>query len=535
MLTVGNAPSDRPAEPRAPWSPVWPWVLAFVVLAVLYLQHATNVLNTPVYTGNDGWIFNSEFVQVSRGVPLYSGVWDHKDPVYYYVYSIFERLFGLTGPMICETLISLGMTAVLLAIARRLRLPALVATACTGICLLYLFSPNVYWPMNTYPLALLLFFTSVLLALYGRLAVAGGVFAAAVFANMPMAAFGPAALAIPVVSAAPDWSSVWHSCRAWIIGAAAFTIILVLALLVRDELFGYIQVIQGNFAYSSLLQATVGIVNHPFYNFENTVGRLCAFVMVGLVAILSFIVVLRVIRQLKAVRDPIDNSAQRELTGVTTAAVLAGAAGAVILYVASYFVDYFECLTPLFFLLPVSFASLLRTIDLGFGHRFQRITLRGPPLAVAGVLALAVVMILSGFVTPAALAGPPQQMSLAFVTVNSVDPAVSTCIDKYPFAHQSTTFASIGTNGFVVGCLVPPNMHLACALMDQFPSEGSSVLDEFRSCLAARPQIVFVEPLLYFTGSYASYETELLATLHAHFQMIGSCGPEEIWQRKPIG
>jgi hypothetical protein len=533
MLTVGNAPSDRSAEPRAPWSPVWPWVLAFAVLAALYLQHAPNVLNTPVYTGNDGWIFNSEFVQVSRGVPLYSGVWEHKDPVYFYVYSIFERLFGLTGPMICETLISLGMIAVLLAIARRLGMPALVATACTGICLLYLFSPNVYWPMNTYHLALLLCFTSVLLALYGRLAVAGGVFAAAVFANMPMAAFGPAALAIPVVSAAPDWSSVWHRCRAWIIGAVAFTLILVLTLLVRGELFGYIGVIQSNLTYSSILQAAVGIVNHPFYNFENTVGRLCAFAMVCLAAILSFVVVLRVIRQLKAARDPADNSAQRQLTGVMVAAVLAGAAGAVILHIASYFADYFECLTPLFFLLPVSFASLLGTIDLGIGRRFQSVTLRGQRLAVAGVLALAVVMIFSGFVTPTALAGPPQQMSLAFMAVNSVDPAVSTCIDKYPFAHQSTTFASIGTNVFAVECLVPPNMHLACALMYQFPWQGDFVLDEFKSCLAVRPQIVFVEPLLYFTGSNAGYKTELLATLHAHFEMIGSCYLEEIWQRKP--
>ena len=76
-------------------------------------------------------------------------------------------------------------------------------------------------------------------------------------------------------------------------------------------------------------------------------------------------------------------------------------------------------------------------------------------------------------------------------------------------------------------------MHLACALMYQFPWQGDFVLDEFKSCLAVRPQIVFVEPLLYFTGSNAGYKTELLATLHAHFEMIGSCYLEEIWQRKP--
>jgi hypothetical protein len=275
----------------------------------------------------------------------------------------------------------------------------------------------------------------------------------------------------------------------------------------------------------------MGVVNHPFHDFEVTVGTLCACVMVGLTVVLSVILLIRLVRQLRTVREPTNGAVERALTGVMASAVFAGAAGALILHIASWFVDYFQCLGPLFFLLPLSFALLLGRIDLGFGRRFRGITLRGPVVSVAGVIALGVVMTASGFVTPAALAGPPQQVSLAFVNVNAIDPAVSDCIDKYPFASRATTFASIGTNQFAVECLVPPNMHLVCPLIDQFPSYGNALLEQFKSCLGSRPEIVFSEPLLYFTG----YKTTLMAILNEHFAMIGSCGPEEIWQRKPSG
>jgi len=500
-----------------------------VVLAGAYLLHAPNALNTPVYVGSDGWVFNSIFVQVSRGARLYADIFDIKDPLYYYAYSVFERIFGFGGPMLCETLISLSIIAVLLAIGRHLRLPTVVTAMCAGICLLYLFSPAVYFPLNTYQFALLLFFTSLLLAMHGRYALAGGFFAATVFAKMPMVTFAPAAVAIPILRAIPDWSGVWRHCRGWLVGVVTFTAALVCTLAIRGELFGYFDVIGVNLAYSAAIQRDLGFSNHPFHSFEVIMGTLCALVMLGLTIGLTLIVLIRVTRQFRAGRAG-TGVANTTATGVMAAAVLAGVGGAAILHVGSWFIDYFECLTPVFFLLPISVALWLRSLNVRVGGHLARTVPRRGSLSLLGVASLGGAMVLSGFVEPAALAGPPQPVSLAFTNVASIDPSVSWCFDGYSFAHRSTTFASVGANEFSAECLVPANMHLVCRLFLQFPWFGSGLLDEFKSCLATKPEVVFVVRLIYSTPSFVK---EVTAILNDHFEEIGSCPPFEIWQRRP--
>jgi hypothetical protein len=401
---------------------------------------------------------------------------------------------------------------------------------CTGICLLYLFSPAFYWPLNTYHLALLLFFTSLLLALHGRYGISGVLFAASVFAKMPMVAFAPAILALPALRAAPEWSDLWRRCRGWLFGVAIFTAALTCTLAVRGELSGYLTVIRVNLSLSAAFQRDLGVVNHPFHNFEGRVGTLCAFVMLGLTIGLSLIVVIRIARQFRAGRTQ-TGVVTRVETAVMVATVFAGFAGAVILHVASWYGDFFECLTPLFFLLPISLALCLRSLNLRVGGRLARTDPRGRALSLLGVVCLGGVMILSGFVELAALTGAPEPVSLGFTSAAWIDPTVSWCFDRYSFAHESTAYASVGANEFATECLVPANMHLVCPLFFQFPWFGSELLDQFKSCLATKPEVVFVVPLLNSTPSFVK---EVTAILDDHFEEIGSCPPFEIWQRKPV-
>lgn len=493
----------------------------FVLLAIGYLLVAPNAFNTPISISQDGWVFNTVFMQLARGLKLYRDVFDHKDPLYFYPYSIFTRLFGPAGPMICETLLGLLTIAVLLALARRLGAPVLVAGACVLLYLLFYYNAAIYFPLNTYHVGLLLFAASLLFAAQGRGITAGAFFAAAVWSKMTLAPYLPASLALLLLPVLPQWPVIWSRARRWLIGAAGLSAALAVVMAMRGELGGYVEAIRLNFSYSDILSRTLGLSNHPLAATEGSIG-MPLVVLLGLGGLATFgfaLVELR--RQLTAGRaDPRQPNLDLGLMGAT---VFTGIAGAIVLHEGAWFGHYMECLAPLAFLVPLSLINGVR--------RYVRPSLGRVPAVLAVVLACCLAMWGSGRISAEALTVHRPHLTFLRLHTTATDPNFLACQASFPaLKGQEIVYAEVGTNHYVAACSTTPNMHLGCRLFSQFPWFGTELLDEFQSCLATTPQVVFVSPLLFESPQFLHNVDTILQT---RFTQIGVCGPVQIWERKP--
>ena len=454
----------------------WRTLLLFALLSVVCLLFTTNVFNHPISTEQDGWIFNSEFTQFSYGRHYYTDIFEIKDPVYLYTYGIFRWIFGTSGPMICETLVSFSLIGLLIALGRRFQLSLLAVGACVLLFMAYYFNgangAGIFFPFNTYDLALVLFFSSLLLASSGRYLWAGVAFAVAVFAKMPMATFAPAALAMVLIPVLPDWRTVWLRFRSWMVGAVSFTVALSLFLLLRGELTSYIQAVKLNFSYSGLLAQTLGIQNHPFLRTETVLGRPLTFTLVGCAFVIVILATLGLTKQWSRLSaEPIPGASSGTALWWTT--LFCGIGATIILYEGVWFNHYFENLSPVVFLVPLSLmVAIKRYVNL----KWVQVLV---PVAVFSILAG--VMGLSNFATASAF--QYRRPSLAFRHDPPINPDLTNCLSKYPFFTQQVTYAEVGTNVSVTACTTPPNMKVDCRLLDQFPFLGKELINQFQSCI----------------------------------------------------
>lgn len=213
------------------------------------------------YYIRDARVFTSVFYQLAQGKALYTEIFDHKDPVFHYLYSIAFKLFEARGPMIFETIISIGIILLITLLLFRARLFWVDRLSVLVFFLVLFFSPRVYYPIHTYHLAVLFFLVSLYLSEHHLFFFSGVLFSLSIFTRFPMIAFLPALLfyKIPVqyLFQTDNRVLLLKPLFQKVLGAMSGAFMVIFVMILRNEFSGYIDVLMINFSYSKNLPLVV--------------------------------------------------------------------------------------------------------------------------------------------------------------------------------------------------------------------------------------------------------------------------------------
>lgn len=494
------------------------FLAAYLFAAGFYLVTAVNALNLATYSGSDAGVFNAVFYQLSQGRRLYRDVFDHKDPLFYYLYTAARIVFGASGPMLWEMLISLSTIGVLFLILRRIGYGPLLSLGCVLTYLAFYFSPRIYAPLHTYHQALLFLFLALYLALTGRIALAGGAYAAAVLSKLTVLAFAPSVIvgvAFPLVRY--GLRPLRQRFARWSLGAVTVGLGVAIWMLARGELAGYLDAVQVNLRYADIFASAVA-PNRPFPQMRVTLGQpLLWFLLLSAVVLgarLAFIALQA--RRLATVEEAERNEILSSV-GLVGAAVGSVLAWMVILLQGAWFGHYFMSVAPSIFLCA---ASLPTTVRAALPRQ-----LLARPIASLGASAIGIVMITGGFAPLGSFSA--RAMKCPEWNRRENDPTFAACARQ--FVPNGGRFAVVGSNaGYTAAGATPEDFVLVCRLFYQFPWLGEQLISEFVDCLANRPDVVFVRPLLYFD---AATTERIRKVISQRYQPIGQCGDTAVWRR----
>ena len=214
---------------------------------VFYAVLCPTVLSMPKSPYFDPSVFYAIFYQLSLGRRLYVDIFDNKDPLFFYVYGVFYWLLGVLGPMMCETLIGIGMLLVLNNLMRRMLLSAWMRAFALLFFVVLVYHASVYQALHTYHFSMLLLLLSIECAMAGRVALAGCALALMTAAKMTMVPCCPAVGLYVLVHAMPDSFRSVLRAAAVLVGAYLLTLLLIGAFMfIRGELLGYGDAVRVN-------------------------------------------------------------------------------------------------------------------------------------------------------------------------------------------------------------------------------------------------------------------------------------------------
>jgi hypothetical protein len=502
---------------------------AYLAVASLCLFGTMSVLNMPVYNGSDAGVFDAIFYQMSLGRKLYRDVFDIKDPLFFHGYAAFRELFGISGPMLWETVLTLLTVAVLFRIAWRVGLsagPSLLAVL--TYCAFY-FNPAIYQPLHTYHQALFFLLLALALALEDRPLPAGVAAALALWSKATLVTFLPAVL---VAVALPAYrrreGGVVQRLARFVLGGSASSAVVVLVLAALGELRGYGDVLRANFAYTDLISTALNWHNDP-------VGRLRAVVGVPMLVILGLalgVIAVAGARALVELRRPRGegdpdqpHDGARSAIGVLAVALGCFAGCGLILRQAAWFNHYFAALAPGAFFTAIGLPLAWRRLPLP-GRATVSAWASGVLLAGAAV---------TGFFPANGISY--HAPSCPFSRGDVPDAELARCVRAIPFASPpGRTFAMVGpnSNDSPVASL-PPEFVLGCRLFFQFPWHGPRLLDELIGCLDHDVDVVVAENLTHFERPEDQRTAKTIDTIiRGKFDLVGQCGRFTVWERRTL-
>lgn len=484
------------------------------------------VLNTPVYVGSDAGVFNAIFYQMSLGRKLYRDVFDIKEPLFFHGYAFFRHLFGIGGPMLWETLLTLLTIGVLFRIAWRAGLSAGMSLCAVLTYLLFYFNPDIYQPLHTYHQALFLMLLAFALALEDRPVPAGAAVALALWSKATLATFIPAlAIAVSLPLVRRHGTGALPRLLRFAAGGALVGLSIVVFLAVRSELRGYRDVVQTNFEYTELISAALNWKNDPVGRTAEVVGRPMLVVLAVATGIIGGVGAVIVHALRRRGHDPSSGTLSR--LGLLGIALGCLAGTTLILFQAAWFNHYFASLAPGAFFVAIALGSGLRLLPL---HRMAAFG------SWAGAVALPVAALATGFFPTSALSyHAPSCPVLPGSDVH--DPQFVHCLRGLTFESDAPrTFAIVGPNSSdSPAASMPKDFRLGCRLFFQFPWHGHRLLNEFADCLDGDVDVVVAENLIHFEQPRDQVMARRIdSIIRGRFDLVGQCGRFMIWERRTL-
>jgi len=514
---------------RAALSRLGGWC-AWVPAALFVLLCAPTVFSRPLAKGIDASMFYSIFHQMCQGRRLYADIFDMKDPLYFYAYAVAYGFIGLRGPMVWETILSIGMLLVLDRIMLRLGLSLIARVALLLLFVFLFFTPDVYMPIHTYHQSIFLFLAAVWAGMARVPFVAGSLMALVFFSKMPMVYMLPAAGWMVVFAGPLPRLKAVAKRLVWSALGFLGTMAVVLALLVaRGEFWGYLDSVGVNVYYASLYVRRIidpATFNKAVFLFGyGAVGAWLVLMAFDAVLACYHLVVITI----SPARRKLVFHHAHGLRGLEYRWHLLSLS--LFSLLVSLGTLYTVSLGPKrshhFQLVAVAVPICLIHLFCYLRLRFPRISLRLKALVVA-LLASAIVLFAPNEsytrqpVSRDALRGDALRFDKRFVAWRDI-------IARY--ATTSLTYAVVAQSnpGVRLPGLTPPSMRLICRTFFQYPWNDPKMMNELISLAdEGRPDLFFRQR--YF-NQMPYYELQLDAALRRNYCVAETNGEVTIWRK----
>lgn len=488
-LDAEEASSIRPA--------VGNWVnvtIAFVLALVVA------VMNTGPNTTSDSGAYLSVEALVLRGHRLYSGVFDNKDPLFYYVNAGFLWVVGPRGPAIAEALVLAlaGAGAAWFALRRGVGWALAVVISAT-IPIALTCGPAIPGLTHSWGMAFLLL--AILALLEHRVGLAGSLVAVAALLELRTAVIGVGAV-IAYLVVTRSGRRAWARPAA---GAAIVAGVALVALAVRGEFVGYLQVQLYNLRHVEMvreLHHTAGSFPTVLRSGFRTVQGVAPaeLLLVVTVAATAIVAIAGRRRVVLALRQRDDGG-----PGTVAGAVPAEVDAWVVLMVAAVTVVV-TALTTLFphhaqlLGLPIALGAVVAVVSFG---RFEAAW--APPLVLGAMLLVAV-----------GLGGPwRSQDRLDGWRATLASPSAVALETAVPAGHEVYAIAGEVAYENAHAVFLDDRFRFSCRYIYQHPWDERD-FDEFVRCLATQPDVVLRTP--YNPGLEAAFPT--YRTLHEQVDRV---------------
>jgi hypothetical protein len=508
------------------------WTLVGVAVP-LYAGALVILRGRPTIRSDTG-IFLSVAARLTHGARLYTGVWDNKPPLFYYMDALAFGVAGWRGPFLLDivwvTIAAVSMWLLLTAA----RLPAWTCAA--GLILYPLFLTGAWYSAGYSELSPLALAPAIgWLVLRGNPGVAGALVGALAFLRPDYAVVFAALLAAALVVRGSDRAGKATELRRLLAGFGAAAAVSALALAALGELTAYLDTMRGNVGYQNLALVQIGeptgVPGHlKIVGAQLRADHPRAVLFVLTTAGLAVLLLLDVRRRSRAKTA---RSSREPTPALTVFLVLTAAATAVTLTLTALWSHNLQLLA-----LPGTFATCF------LGARLEA-HLQPRRLRWAGVTGTAIVCLIAfGGLTVGSLGSPDTNHPLSTWS-RTPRSASALALDqeaaKVRAAHAVVTYARLGQNNddghaaFIDG-----DLKLACPIFHQYPF--STNLDQTLSCIRRRlPQLLLIgaqfaayhRPETRRWDAFVADSRKLLRAEYIRALLMPADGGDvEVWRRR---
>ena len=416
----------------------------------------------------DRGIFVSVAERLLAGDALYSGVYDNKDPLFYY-FTMAQLSLGPWAEVAAEAMLIAIVSSAAYSIAI-LETSRWTAAAISLVSIPIIVTGAFYLPGYTHLPAISLILAASAACAHGRPGLAGACIGVLLFTKLILLPVGLAAVGCFLLS-----RSCLSEARTFAIVILATTFVLVGILLVRSEFWPFVEMLRLNVAYSqgALVGEATGLASlaaHINKIIEGVpasmIARFVAEVVSIALTIMLTLILLSSVQQRSAVR-----------LAITASCILTFLASLLVLSLTGLWMHHCQILY-----IPAIFAVLAMAPVLDLTVKRARL----PTIASIGLIILSA-YILAGIPSPAArYIRSATAFTRSYAALGELSPEA----ERLLATGNSGTYARIGTNDELGHAYGLGNWRLACPRFHQYEFDPAAVLDTVFDCASNAPTLI---------------------------------------------
>jgi hypothetical protein len=474
-----------------------------VIICLVLFSFYVGLTRFAYLQGEDYGVFLSVFGFVAKGVPLYSGILEIKDPLFLLTGAVLVKLFGPEGPFLLDIL--LFMVAGAMAYKTAVALNFDRFTSATGSVIILLTLSGIYYgSMRSTLFAIVLVIIAYFAAARGHAVLTGLVIAGVGGFKMPYLM-----VCLPVVLLLYEQDrtikAIYRVILGFLLGCSAIFILLV----VRGEFVSYLMMVSENFVYKSVymkvLGRTEGMEGH-IQTIASTGTSIGIFGLVLIVAVSLGILIPSRVSRLSILT-----------LGSISALVL------LLLSISAMWPHHFQVLAIYIWPLGLLLVSSMQTC-LTNQVWLSNLSLFSHKLLVGIVLLLALSVLLIGLKGSGTYFTfkPKMPLNQVFNHKWSVPPEIVALEMAFSKHGGEKTFSRLGANddsGF--GAFLSEKWHLSCPRIGQYGHEPENIVNATLHCFETIPRYVIASPVFFSlqrsAGSFEQFRMKMLIILKDKF------------------
>jgi hypothetical protein len=461
-------------------------------------------------------VFASVFNQLLQQKRLYIDLFDNKDPLFYFFYTLFLGVFQDAGPAIWETVLIIGNLILFVILISSMKVLRPIYIFLMGITFIYLNYFFVYRPYFPYLQTLLFLLISILLILKGKAFLGGLFFALSITTRLTVLFFYPSLIILLIVIYKHKHKKILLKVLLMMLGTGLGLTLVCIILLFRGEFWGYIDIIRYNlFIYPKNI---IGYYDLPigFIPFVTKTAKLFSWGFVLLWAIVFlFIIYILVFKN--------HNLKQKNPTflAILSMSIWFNIGGAIYLSTGFFWPHYFQLL---FFSISLNMTLVLCHFAMTIPNSKYSFTF--------WILSFTIIFS-SGFLGKSyvteSINNFYQVKYFDFSIYSNREDSLEACL-LGDIRLDQIDYAVVARNSYkLVPAFSPDNLQLSCKCFYQLETFEEQQLLEFYTCLSREPDIVFTYPESEETRMYLD---SIEGILQANFTIYKTCDDINVWVRK---